>query len=74
MEKKKKNKKKGLLFRIVKNHFTRVYKKTEIIGSENIPNEPSIIVGNHSQMHGPILAEVKFPYNRRTWCVGNMFI
>ena len=72
---KKKNKikkKKGLLFRLVKDSFRKKLNKYNIIGLENIPNEPSIIVGNHAQMHGPIFAEANFPYKRKTWCIGAM--
>ena len=71
-KKTKKKNKKGLLFRIVKNGFKKKLDKFEIIGSENIPDEPSLIIGNHAQMHGPIFAEVNFPYNRTTWCMGCM--
>ena len=45
--------------------------KTE--GAENIPaGEPSIIVGNHCQMYGPIACEIYPPVNRYTWCAGQM--
>ena len=68
----KNKKKKGLFFRLLVKIFNRKYRKIQIIGQENIPEDASIIIGNHAQMHGSILAEIKFPYRRYTWCIGNM--
>lgn len=48
------------------------YPKMEVIGTENLPEEPSIIVGNHTQMNGPIACELYFPGNRYIWCAGQM--
>lgn len=39
---------------------------------ENIPDEPCIIVGNHSHMDGPIVCELYFPDNSYTWCASEM--
>ena len=39
---------------------------------ENLPDEPVVIVGNHTQMHGPIVCELYFPDNCYTWCAGQM--
>lgn len=44
----------------------------EVCGSENLPDEPVIIVANHSQMNGPIACELCFPENRYTWCMAQM--
>ena len=49
-----------------------VYQKTEIIGLENLPDEPCVIVGNHSQIHGPIACELYLPENYYTWCASQM--
>ena len=49
-----------------------VYPKVVPQGVENLPQEPSIIVANHSQMHGPIISELHFPGKNYTWCVGEM--
>lgn len=46
--------------------------KKKLIGLENIPSEPVIIIGNHAQMHGPLSAELKFPYKKSIWCIGQM--
>ena len=48
------------------------YPKTEAMNLENLPQEPSIIVGNHSQAHGPIVSELYFPGKRSIWCAGQM--
>lgn len=48
------------------------YPKIGIQGLENLPEEPCIIVGNHSQMHGPIAGELYFPGERAIWCAGQM--
>lgn len=48
------------------------YPKLEVVGMENLPQEPSILVGNHSQIHGPIAAELYCPGEHDTWCAGQM--
>jgi len=42
-------------------------------GTENLPDGPCIVVGNHSQMFGPIASELYFPGERAIWCAGEMF-
>lgn len=66
------NKKKSRLFRFIKYIVRLVYQKTEIIGLENLPDEPCVIVGNHSQIHGPIACELYLPENYYTWCASQM--
>ena len=48
------------------------YPKTKVVGAENLPDEPVIVVANHTQMHGPIACELYFPGKRYTWCAGQM--
>lgn len=48
------------------------YPKMEIVGLENLPDESCAIVGNHTQMHGPIACELYFPDNFYTWCAAPM--
>ena len=69
---KEKEKKPGLLFKIVRWFVWLFYPKIKIEGIENIPDEPSVIVGNHTQMNGPIVGEIHFPGKRLIWCVGDM--
>ncbi len=45
------------------------YKKRKFEGEENIPDEPHIIIGNHSQIHGPIFGEL-YLKNKLIWCDG----
>ena len=44
----------------------------EVIGTENLPADNTIIVGNHTQMNGPIAGELFMPENCFTWCAGQM--
>lgn len=48
------------------------YKKTDFIGIENLPEEPCVIIGNHTQMNGPIIGELYFPGKRYIWCAAEM--
>ena len=48
------------------------YPKIKVFGAENLPDEPCIIAANHTQMNGPICAEIYFPRKRYTWCAGEM--
>jgi len=67
-----KQKKTSLLFRIIKGAVRLCYPKIQVEGTENLPDEPCIIVANHSQMNGPIACELYFPGHRYTWCAGQM--
>ena len=60
------------VYRFVRWLVKRIYPKTEVIGIENIPDEPAIFVGNHAKMNGPIMCELYFPVERYTWCAGQM--
>lgn len=68
----KKKHKKSYLFCFVKYLVRLFYPKTEIVGAENLPDTPCIIVGNHTQMHGPIVCELYLPDNCYTWCAAQM--
>ena len=65
-------KKKSTTYRVIRWLVSVFYPKIELEGLENLPSEPSVIVGNHSQMHGPIASELYFPGERRIWCAGEM--
>lgn len=66
------NKKKLWLFKVVKCLVRVFYPQMEIMGLENLPDEPCVIVGNHSQLHGPIACELYFADNCYTWCAAPM--
>ncbi len=73
MEKKKHHKPStSPLFRVIKAGVRAVYPKYQIEGLDRLPDEPCVIVGNHSQMHGPIACELYFPDDTYTWCAGQM--
>lgn len=50
-----------------------VYRKTEILGLDSIPGSNTIIVANHAQLNGPIIAELFMPKNCYIWANGQMF-
>lgn len=67
-----KAKKSSLLYRMLKWLIWVFYPKTTVVGAENLPNEAAIVVGNHSQLNGPIACELYFPTKCYTWCAGQM--
>lgn len=60
------------VYKIIKWLIRLFYPKIEVVGTENLPDEPVIIVGNHTQLHGPIACELYFPGKRYIWCAGQM--
>ncbi len=48
------------------------YHKIKVQGAENLPQKASIIVGNHTQMNGPICAEMYYPRPKKVWCAEQM--
>lgn len=62
----------SLLYRIIKTCVSPFCPKMEVVGRENLPDEPAVIVSNHAQMNGPIACELYFPGDRYTWCIGDM--
>ncbi len=66
------NKKTSFLYRIIRRIVFKIYPKYEIMGEANLPDEPCVIVGNHSQLHGPLVAELCFIGKRYIWCAGQM--
>lgn len=65
-------KKKPLLFKIIRFIIRIFYRKREFLGQENLLENPSVIVMNHAQMHGPLDAELFFPTKKLIWCTGEM--
>ena len=68
MEKKKTSR----LYKILLYLLKLVYPKMEAVGTENLPDEPALIIGNHAQMDGPLSCELRFPIERYTWCAAPM--
>ena len=46
--------------------------KYRLEGTENLPQKPCVIVGNHSHMFGPIAGELHMPGKHYVWCAGEM--
>lgn len=71
-----KNKKTSMLsravFKIVRGLVRLFYGKTEIVEIEPLPQNNAVIVGNHTQMNGPIVGELSMPENCYIWCAGQM--
>lgn len=61
-----------LAYRAIKATARVVYPRMTCQGTERIPREPVVLVGNHSQSYGPVVGELYMPMDRRTWCVGEM--
>lgn len=66
------SKKPSTLYRIIKWIIRVIYPKTKVVGTEKLPDEPVIVVANHTQLNGPIVCELYFPGKRYTWCAGQM--
>lgn len=67
-----KKEKKPLLFRLIKGTVKIFYKKRKLVGIENLPKEPVIVVSNHSQLHGPLSNEISYPRKKCIWCIGQV--
>lgn len=65
-------KKKSRLYKILLPMLKAVYPKMQVEGSELLPDESVIIVGNHCQTNGPISCELYFPEKRYTWAAAQM--
>lgn len=61
-----------LCYRILRWLVQMFYPKTAMEGLEHWPEEPCILVGNHCQMNGPIVAELYIPGKRSIWCAAQM--
>ena len=60
------------LFRVVCYLVWLFTPKFEVIGKENLPEGAAVLVGNHSQMFGPVAAELYCPGKHYTWCISDM--
>lgn len=60
------------LYRLIYRIIWLVSPKYTLQGMEKLPDEPCVFVGNHSQMYGPIAAELYLPRPHYIWCIGEM--
>ena len=49
-----------------------LFPKFKLSGTENLPDEACVIVGNHAQMNGPVAAQLYHPRSKYIWCIGEM--
>ena len=59
-------------FRVIRGLVWLFYPKMTVVGRENLPEDACIVVGNHTQMNGPICGELYFPGKRKIWCAHQM--
>ena len=59
-------------FRVIRWLIWLFYSKIQVVGEENLPKDACIVVGNHTQMNGPICAEIYFPGKPKIWCAHQM--
>ena len=64
--------KKNILYLLICALIRLFYRRPDFVGTENLPEEPCVLVGNHTQMNGPIIAELFFPGKPFIWCAGEM--
>lgn len=65
-------KKTSLIYRIIRWLVWLFSPNLTLVGEEKLPDGPCVIIGNHSQMAGPIAGELYFPGIRYIWCAGEM--
>ena len=66
------DKKTSRLYRVIRWLVWLFSPKYRLVGTENLPADPCVFAGNHSQMYGPIAAELYTPGPHYVWCVGEM--
>ena len=59
-------------YRVLRYFIWLAFPKWRLAGVENLPEGPCVIVGNHSQMYGPVAAELYTPGRHWVWCAGEM--
>jgi hypothetical protein len=65
-------KKRNILYLLICALIRLFYRRPAFVGEENLPDEPCVLVGNHTQMNGPIIGELYFPGKPFIWCAGEM--
>ena len=68
----KMHKKQTRIYRAIRWCVNAVYPDFKVEGLQNMPQEPVIVVGNHSQMTGPLAGELRFPGEHYLWCAAEM--
>ena len=58
------------IYRFIKWLVWLFYPRMKVEGLENLPEEPCLVVANHSQLHGPVACELYFPGKRSDDALG----
>lgn len=66
------DKKTSWAFRVIRFFVWLFSPRYRLEGTENLPKNPCVIVGNHSHMYGPIAGEIYTPGKHYVWCAGEM--
>ena len=66
------DKKTTRIYRVIRWLVWLFFPKFRVEGTENLPEEPCVMVGNHSHMYGPIAGELYTPGRHYVWCAGEM--
>ena len=62
----------SFVYRILRFFIWLGFPKWKLQGVENLPAGPCVIVGNHSQMYGPVAGELYIPGRHWVWCAGEV--
>ena len=65
-------KKTSWMYRILYFFVNLFFPRLHLVGQGWLPDEPCVIVGNHSQIHGPLASELRLDFPHETWCAGEM--
>ena len=60
------------IYQLIRFFVQLFYPKIRLAGTENLPDEPCVIVGNHAKMNGPIACTLYLPGRHAIWCAGEM--
>ena len=60
------------VYKVIRWLVKTCYPKIKTEGTENLPEDPVVIVGNHAQVNGPICCELYMPGKHYIWCAGQM--
>ena len=61
-----------MFYRLIVRIIWMLSPKYTLYGTEKLPDEPCVLVGNHCQMYGPIAAELYLDRPHYIWCIGEM--
>ena len=67
-------KKTSFMYKILFFFINLFFPRMKIYGMDNLPEEACILVGNHSQMTGPLLSELRLDIPHETWCAGPLMV